>query len=246
MKIPIRKLFRGRDYEREPGQYNEFQADIVAFRMRQESESVREIMEQCRAENREPTNGECAELSEILEEMCSLESCEDWFDRREDEEEEWGTLDRPFKQPLAPYVWEENWSLEKNVRKLSFYRMAVFLDYLRSGEWDWRWPNLSDMRQVEKLGENFLNLDERKKVDFIRHLVNPNCEKSDIAIVKKKLALDQRAILKSTDGLRGKARARALADKGFTGFGDLGAMEAYKHNSGGFSSQISKWLDEEL
>jgi len=267
MKISLRKLF----HNSAPGGpeigksvYDEFKTGITEFRVRPERETVREIMERCRKENRQPNrqpvnrqpvnrqpvNGqpdsECVQLAEILEELRPEESCKEWFDRREDNKGEWGTLPTPFKQPLAGFAWEDDWPLEKNARKLSLYRLAAFLDYFRQGEWDWRWPNLDDMQEIEKLGENFASLDEDDRAEFIRHLADMSCNTDDIAIGKKRLKPEDVKILKSNAHLGGKALAEALSDEGFTGLRGRDPLEEYNKKPGTFTKAISRLKEEYL
>jgi len=99
---PLRKLFHnpapgGRDLGK--ALHDEFQNGLVSTCSKTIGSSIREIIEQRRAEKREPNEGECGKLADIFSELLSPRTCAKWFAR--------GTLINRDEDTPARYIVED-------------------------------------------------------------------------------------------------------------------------------------------
>lgn len=239
-KIYMRKLFHAVGFGQEPGPstYDAFQADLGGKGA--EVRGILKHLKNAKDEKREMSPNEYGQLSSILSEILSQESCEKFFKRCK-------VTPFPFENLHASLIWEDDWPEEENLHKLSRYRMAAFIDCFprHRGRLNWKQLDTEDMQTVENLQENFLE-HEDDGADFIRHLVE-RADLADVPIETKKLTLKDEHTLRylvREKRLSGKELAEALSKDGFDGFRNRDPYTVFQKNPDSFRARISKMKKE--
>ncbi len=83
-------------------------------------------------------------MGEVLCELLSEESCEEWLGFNDLARSD----TKPPSRLLASLVREPDWTDAENIHKLRMYRAAAFVDCLRPNVLDWETPRIPDMDWV--------------------------------------------------------------------------------------------------